>query len=145
VKFICKCKFNKYGFKWCGTRWTIFLPCWKKKKKKKTFNMSSLCSSRKEAIVWPISIFYPRSYEVGFMFYLLGYCHLCGSNPTLGEGCHCQESAAGVAPTMCTHPRCQKLAATFVEEELELVAPFLPINRQKESRANWVKRERARQ
>ena len=57
-------------------------------------------------------------------------------------------AAAGVAPTMCsTHPRCQrlaaiiveeelKLAATFVEEELELVAPFLPINRQQESRAN---------
>jgi len=48
---------------------------------------------------------------------------------------------------MCTHPRCQRLAATtveeelelaatFVEEELELVAPFLPINRQQESRAN---------
>jgi len=58
-------------------------------------------------------------------------------------------AAAGVAPTMCTHPRCQRLAATiveeemelaaiFVEEELELVAPFLPINRQQESRANWV-------
>jgi hypothetical protein len=56
-------------------------------------------------------------------------------------------AAAGVAPTMCTHLRCQKLvativeeelelAATFVEEELELVAPFLPINRQQESRAN---------
>jgi len=29
-----------------------------------------------------------------------------------------------------------ELAATFVEEELELVAPFLPINRQQESRAN---------
>jgi hypothetical protein len=37
------------------------------------------------------------------------------------------------------------LVAIFVEEELELVAPFLPMNRQKESRANWVKRERARQ
>ena len=59
-------------------------------------------------------------------------------------------AAAGVAPTMCTHPRCQRLAATivekelelaatFVEEELELVAPFLPINRQQESRANWVR------
>jgi len=57
-------------------------------------------------------------------------------------------AAAGVAPTMCTHTRCQRLAATiveeelelaatFVEEELELVAPFLPINRQQESRANW--------
>jgi len=34
---------------------------------------------------------------------MLGYCHLCGSSPTLGEGCHCQEPAAGVAPTMCTH------------------------------------------
>jgi len=56
-------------------------------------------------------------------------------------------AAAGVTPTMCTHPRCQRLAATiveeelelaatFVEEELELVAPFLPINRQQESRAN---------
>jgi hypothetical protein len=78
---------------------------------------------------------------------LLGYCHLYGSSPTLGEGCHCQEPAAGVAPTMCTHPRCQRLvatiiqevlelAATFVEEELELVAPFLPINRHQESIAN---------
>jgi len=48
---------------------------------------------------------------------------------------------------MCTHPRCQRLGATIVEEELELattivkeelelVAPFLPINRQQESRAN---------
>jgi hypothetical protein len=27
------------------------------------------------------------------------------------------------------HPKCQRLAATIVEEELELVAPFLPINR----------------
>jgi hypothetical protein len=56
-------------------------------------------------------------------------------------------AAARVAPTMCTHLRCQRLAATiveeelelaatFVEEELELVAPFLPINRQQESRAN---------
>ena len=82
----------------------------------------------------------------------MGYCHLCGNSPTLGEGCHCQEPAAGVAPTMCTHPRCQRLvativeeelelAATFVEEELELVTPFLPINRQQESRANWVERE----
>jgi hypothetical protein len=109
--------------------------------------MSSLCSSHKEAIIWPISIFYARSYKVGFMSYLMGYCHLCGSSPTLREGCHCQEPAAGVAPTMCTHPRCQRLTAIiveeelelvaiFVEEELELVAPFLPMNRQKESRAN---------
>jgi hypothetical protein len=29
-----------------------------------------------------------------------------------------------------------ELAATIVEEELELVAPFLPINKQQESRAN---------
>jgi hypothetical protein len=29
-----------------------------------------------------------------------------------------------------------ELTATFVEEVLELVAPFLPINRQQESRAN---------
>jgi len=49
--------------------------------------------------------------------------------PYSRRGCHCQEPAAGVAPTMCTHPRCQRLAATFVEEELELVASFLPINR----------------
>jgi len=43
-----------------------------------------------------------------------------------------------------TLPKCQRLAATiveeelklaaiFVEEELELVAPFLPINRHQES------------
>jgi len=34
-------------------------------------------------------------------------------------------AAAGVAPTMCTHPRCQRLAATIVEEELELAATFV--------------------
>jgi hypothetical protein len=34
-------------------------------------------------------------------------------------------AAAGVAPTMCTHPRCQRLAATIVEEELELVATIV--------------------
>jgi hypothetical protein len=34
-------------------------------------------------------------------------------------------AAAGVAPTMCTHPRCQRLAATIVEEELELAAIFI--------------------
>jgi len=37
-------------------------------------------------------------------------------------------AAAGVAPTMCTHPRCQRLAATIVEEELEEL-PWMPINR----------------
>jgi len=56
-------------------------------------------------------------------------------------------AAAGVAPTMCTHPRCQRLAATIVEEELELaatfveekaeaVAPFMPINKGIRERAN---------
>jgi hypothetical protein len=56
-------------------------------------------------------------------------------------------AAAGVTPTMCTHSRCQRLAATiveeelelaatFVEEELELVAPFLPINRHREREQN---------
>jgi hypothetical protein len=34
-------------------------------------------------------------------------------------------AAAGVAPTMCTHPRCQRLAATIVEEELELAATIV--------------------
>jgi hypothetical protein len=34
-------------------------------------------------------------------------------------------AAARVAPTMCTHPRCQRLAATIVEEELELAATFI--------------------
>jgi len=34
-------------------------------------------------------------------------------------------AAAGVAPTMCTHPRFQRLAATIVEEELELAATFI--------------------
>jgi len=29
-----------------------------------------------------------------------------------------------------------ELTSTFIKEELELVAPFLPINRQQESRAN---------
>jgi len=52
-------------------------------------------------------------------------------------------AAAGAASTMCTHPKCQRLAATIVEEEmelaatileeeLELVAPFVPINRHQE-------------
>jgi len=47
---------------------------------------------------------------------------------------------------MCAHPKCQKLAATIVKEELELVAiivedeleleaPFLPINRHRERAA----------
>jgi len=34
-------------------------------------------------------------------------------------------AAAGVAPTMCTHPKCQRLAATIIEEELELAATFV--------------------
>jgi hypothetical protein len=46
------------------------------------------------------------------------------------------EAAAGVTPTMCTYPRYQRLAATFVKEELELVAPFLPINRHREREQN---------
>ena len=59
--------------------------------------------------------------------------------------------AAGAAPTMCTHPKCQRLttiiveeelelAATIVEEELELVAPFLPINRHRERAAEFEQR-----
>jgi len=77
---------------------------------------------------------------------IVGILSLMWQQPYSRRGCHCQEPAAGVAPTMCTHPRCQRLAATiveelelaatFVEEELELMAPFLPINRQQESRAN---------
>jgi hypothetical protein len=34
-------------------------------------------------------------------------------------------ATARVAPTMCTHPRCQRLAATIVEKELELAATFV--------------------
>jgi hypothetical protein len=34
-------------------------------------------------------------------------------------------AAAGVAPTMCTHPKYQRLAATIIEEELELAATFV--------------------
>jgi hypothetical protein len=55
-------------------------------------------------------------------------------------------AVAGVAPTMCNHPRCQRLAATiveelelaatFVEEELELVAPLLPIKGHQEREQN---------
>jgi hypothetical protein len=56
-------------------------------------------------------------------------------------------AAAEVAPTMCTHPRCQRLvativekelelAATFVEEKAEVVAPFMPINKGIRERAN---------
>ena len=36
-----------------------------------------------------------------------------------------ETAAARVAPTMCTHQRCQRLAATIVEEELELAATFV--------------------
>jgi len=59
---------------------------------------------------------------------------------------------------MCTHPKCQRLAATIVEEELELtativeeelelVAPFLPINRnrERESRVWGVKSKAKRE
>jgi len=42
-------------------------------------------------------------------------------------------AGAGAAPTMCNHPKCQRLAATIVEEELELVVPFLPINKHQEN------------
>jgi len=56
-------------------------------------------------------------------------------------------AAAGVAPTIYTHPRCQRLAPTIIEEELELaatfveekaeaVAPFMPINKGIRERAN---------
>jgi uracil-DNA glycosylase len=34
-------------------------------------------------------------------------------------------AAAGAAQTMCTHPKCQRLAATIVEEEMELAAIFV--------------------
>jgi hypothetical protein len=56
-----------------------------------------------------------------------------------------------VAPTMCNLSKCQRLGATiveewlvlaaiFVEEELELVAPFLPINRHRERAAKFEQR-----
>ena len=66
-------------------------------------------------------------------------------------------AGAGAAPTMCTHLKCQRLAATIVEEELklattivedelELVAPFLPINRHRERAAKFEqRRERKRE
>ena len=55
-------------------------------------------------------------------------------------------AAAGAAPTMCTHPKCQRLAATIVEDELELVALFLPINRHRERAAKFEqRRERKRE
>jgi hypothetical protein len=34
-------------------------------------------------------------------------------------------ATAGAAPTMCTHPKYQKLAATIVEDKLELVATII--------------------
>jgi hypothetical protein len=34
-------------------------------------------------------------------------------------------ATAGVAPTMYTHPICQRLTATIVEEEMELAAIFV--------------------
>jgi hypothetical protein len=34
-------------------------------------------------------------------------------------------ATAGAAPTMCTHPKCQRLAATIVEDKLELVATIV--------------------
>jgi len=41
---------------------------------------------------------------------------------------------------MCTHPKCKRLVATIVEEELELVAPFLPVNRHQERAAKFEQR-----
>jgi hypothetical protein len=52
---------------------------------------------------------------------------------------------------MCNLPKCQRLGAAiveewlalvaiFVEEELELVAPFLPINRHRERAAKFEQR-----
>jgi hypothetical protein len=32
---------------------------------------------------------------------------------------------AGAAPTMCTHPKYQRLTATIVEDKLELVATIV--------------------
>jgi len=34
-------------------------------------------------------------------------------------------ATAGAAPTMCTHRKCQRLAATIIEEEMELAAIFV--------------------
>jgi hypothetical protein len=34
-------------------------------------------------------------------------------------------ATAGVAPTIYTHPICQRLTATIVEEEMELAAIFV--------------------
>jgi len=34
-------------------------------------------------------------------------------------------ATAGAAPTMCTHPKCQRLTATIVEDKLELVATIV--------------------
>jgi len=76
---------------------------------------TSLCWRSKRTVA-------PHKWHRGWF---LGYCHLYCSNPTLGEGCHCQEPTTGVAPTMCTHLRCQRLAATIVEKELELAATFV--------------------
>jgi hypothetical protein len=76
---------------------------------------TSLCWRSKRTVA-------PHKWHRGWF---LGYCHLYCSNPTLGEGCHCQEPTTGVAPTMCTHLRCQRLAATIVEKELELAAIFV--------------------
>jgi len=39
------------------------------------------------------------------------------------------------------HTKCQSLAATILEDELELMAPFLPINIHQESRAVCVAAE----
>jgi len=49
---------------------------------------------------------------------------------------------AGAAPTICNLLKCQSLAATIVEEEPELVGPFLPINKHQESSTT---RERERE
>jgi hypothetical protein len=51
-------------------------------------------------------------------------------------------AAAGVAPTMCTHPRCQRLVATIVEEELELVATI--VDKRTSGAAPWMPIKEAR-
>ena len=106
------------------------------------FRMVSLEELQDASLCWRSKMTVaPHKWQKGW---LLWYCHLCGSSPALGEGCHCQEPVVGVAPTMCTHPRCQRLAATIVEDELELVAPFLPINRHRESAKYERPREKVR-
>ena len=119
-------------------------------------NSSSTTVWMKELISLPILVFHLVIHSRKSQFRHLRICMLVGfvainvQQPLMDSTVHwqMQQLQLGAPPTMCTHPKCQRLAATIVEEklelattiveqELELVAPFLPINGHRERAAKW--------